>query len=313
MKMQFDKISIIVPVYNVEQYIIRCVESVISQTYRNIEVLLVDDGSTDNSGNICDEYQKKDTRIITFHKTNGGLSDARNYGIKHASGQYLCFVDSDDYISKYMIEILYNNLIECSADISACGFLTVHDRICEDKKSISQRKIYTKEEALKELLTDSSFSNYAWNKMYKRELFDDIDYPVGKKMEDLGTTYKLILNANKLVYDPSKLYYYYQREDSILHKPDKQLYCDKFDLVCKRYFDLKIAYPDMIDNDVATVTDVLSCYAHIEKSKDRLENVKKIKGKMAKTVVQHLKYTTRIKYMIFCFNTNLYTLLFGYK
>ena len=313
MKMQLDKISIIVPVYNVEQYITRCIESIISQTYRNIEILLVDDGSTDNSGNICDKYQKKDSRITIFHKTNGGLSDARNYGIKHASGQYLCFVDSDDYISKHMVEILYNNLIKYSADISACGFLTVHDGTCGEKKSAAQRKIYTKEEALKELLKDSSFSNYAWNKMYKRTLFNGVEYPIRKKMEDLGTTYKLILNANKLVYDSSKLYYYYQREDSILHKPDKQLYCDKFDLVCKRYFDLKIEYPDMIDNDVATLTDVLSCYAYIEKSNDRLENIKKIKETMTKAVVKHLKYTTKIKYMIFCFNTNLYTLLFGYK
>lgn len=135
MKMQLDKISIIVPVYNVEQYITRCIESITSQTYRNIEILLIDDGSTDNSGNICDEYQKKDSRVMTFHKTNGGLSDARNYGIKHASGQYLCFVDSDDYISKHMVEILYNNLIKYSADISACGFLTVHDGICGKKKA----------------------------------------------------------------------------------------------------------------------------------------------------------------------------------
>ena len=210
-------ISIIVPIYNVEVYIRNCVDSILGQTYENLEIILVDDGSPDNCGAICDEYRSKDKRIKVIHKKNGGLSSARNAGIDVASGEYLGFIDSDDWIESDMYEALYNALTYYKADISVCGrYIVEGDRITTISDS-EKAQVFTRSEALSELVLDeySGMKNFAWDKLYKKELFDDVRYPEGKYYEDIFTTYKLFAKSNKIVDIKSPKYYYLLREDSI--------------------------------------------------------------------------------------------------
>lgn len=210
-----DLISVIVPIYNVEKYLEKCLKSICNQTYHNLDIVLVDDGSTDNSSTICDNYTQKDKRIQTIHKKNGGLSDARNCGISHSKGDYLIFVDSDDYIDLDMIKMLYNNLIEMDADISVCGYNMIYNNrvvpICDGKT----RVVYSPLDALKVLLKRENMGVIACNKLYKKGIFHNVRYPVGQHFEDINTTYKLIVASHKIVYTPRPMYYYVQRETSI--------------------------------------------------------------------------------------------------
>ncbi len=220
-------VSVIVPVYKVERYLDRCINSLVNQSYSHIEIILVDDGSPDKCPQLCDEWALQDARIKVVHKKNGGLSDARNEGLRKSSGKYICFVDSDDYVSTKFVETLYELLHEYNTDMSAVSHKNVFSEEQEGYENTNHKEITTifeGEEAIKQLFSNDTFANYAWNKMYKRELFENISFPVGRKMEDLGTTYKLLLSANKIAYSTKVLYYYFQREDSILHKVDLDFY-----------------------------------------------------------------------------------------
>lgn len=208
-------ITVIVPVYNVEKYLEKCVDSILNQTYKNLEVVLVDDGSTDNSGNLCEDIKKRDGRIKVIHKENGGLSDARNYGINAARGKYIGFIDSDDYIEPDMFESLMRNMIENDADISVCAY----DMVYPDKVDIIAEdtgvQVYTTDEAFKVLLHRNNIGVIACNKLINIELLQEVRFPLGRHFEDINTTYKIIDKANKVVYDPRPLYHYIQRVDSI--------------------------------------------------------------------------------------------------
>ena len=212
-----ELITVVVPVYKVEEYIYKCVDSIINQTYKNLEIILVDDGSPDNCPKICDDYSKKDKRIKVIHKENGGLSDARNFGIENSKGKYICFVDSDDFIHEKYVEILYNNLKNNNADISMChhyqfiNYNETNDYLPEEETSI-----YTGLEILNRLYEDYLNNIVAWNKLYKKELFNNIKYPKGKKLEDAYIIHKLYNNSKKVVITNLELYYYIQRENSIM-------------------------------------------------------------------------------------------------
>lgn len=216
--MELPIISVVVPVYNVEKYLEKCLNSILEQTYKNFEVILVDDGSSDCCFNICEQYAKKDTRIKAFHKKNGGLADARNYGIKRAIGNYITFIDSDDFVKKEYLEFLLSLLEKHNADISMCG----NFRYWEGKKVKSVKKVevrvFSGLEAVENLLYQKNIENSAWGKLYKRELFDNIQYPKGKLYEDLGTTYKIIFNAERVVWSSIQKYFYLQRESSIMSR-----------------------------------------------------------------------------------------------
>ena len=210
-------ISIIVPIYKVEDYIRKCVDSILNQTYKNLEIILVDDGSPDNCGSICEEYSLKDKRIKVIHKKNGGLSSARNAGLDIASGEYIGFIDSDDWIESDMYESLYNALMKYNADISVCGRYIVKENRITTISDTEKAEVFTRREALAELVLDeySGMKNFAWDKLYKKELFENIRYPEGKYFEDIFTTYKLFSISNKIVDIKSPKYYYLLREDSI--------------------------------------------------------------------------------------------------
>ena len=206
-------ISVVVPVYNVEKYVEKCLDSLSHQSYENIEVIVVDDGSTDRSGDICEEFAKKDKRIKVFHKTNGGLSDARNYGIKRAKGEYVCLVDSDDWCKGGFVEKMVRVALKEGADIVVCGYNDV----------VPRETIITGEEATIRLLVEQeNVDIIAWNKMYRRSLFDDVSYPEGENYEDCLTTYKLLSKASRVAYLPKSLYCYRERAGSITQKSDKE-------------------------------------------------------------------------------------------
>lgn len=263
-------ISVIVPVYNVEHYLNRCVDSILAQTCSDLEILLVDDGSTDNSGAICDAYARQDARVQVIHKKNGGLSDARNCGIEHAKGRYFCFVDSDDGIAPQMIEVLYRNLLNAGADVSAVAlrsFSTEELPAVED--ALKKVQYMTGKEALRSILQSEELGDFAVNKLYKRELFENVCYPLDRMMEDQGTTYKLLDQCQAVAYCPVPLYFYYQRPDSILHKRTKKFYEDKWDMGYQRYRDIRKKYPDMLENDAAMMKIVEHCYPYLRKDERR--------------------------------------------
>ncbi|MBR2708884.1 glycosyltransferase family 2 protein [Candidatus Saccharibacteria bacterium] len=206
-------VSIIVPVYNVGEYVLKCLESLTNQSYERIEIIAVDDGSTDGSGETCDEFAKKDKRIKVFHKKNGGLSSARNFGIKKAKGDYICLVDSDDYVKKDFVKKLVNAAKKCDADIVVCGF---------NNEVPEAQKITGEDAAIRLLLEQNNMEVIAWNKMYKRVLFDDVLYPEGRNYEDTLTTYKLLSKADIVAYVGESLYVYVERGGSITNKDKKE-------------------------------------------------------------------------------------------
>ncbi|MBR9647298.1 glycosyltransferase family 2 protein [Clostridium tyrobutyricum] len=212
-------VSIIVPIYNVERYINKCIDSILSQTFKKFELILVDDGSPDSCGEMCDKYAKLDYRIKVIHKKNGGLSSARNAGIDIAQGKYIGFIDSDDWIKNDMYESLYKAIIKYDADISICDFIKFNENYDLSFKEDSRKniEIWNNIEALEKLNTDNCGKIViAWNKLYKKELWSDIRFPEGRIHEDVFTMHKILFKANRVVNTNKILYGYLQRSSSII-------------------------------------------------------------------------------------------------
>ena len=208
-------ISVIVPVYNVEKYLDKCVSSVMAQTFKDIEILLIDDGSKDASGRMCDDYALTDSRIRVIHKENGGLSDARNRGITEARGRYLSFIDGDDYIEPDMLETLYNNLVREDADASICGIYSEYANGIKRAYPKDEYLVLNGVQAAGLVLEGDKVSVNAVNKLYKKEVFKDISFPLGKLSEDAFIMVKLLAKVQKAVLDTRPKYFYVHREDSI--------------------------------------------------------------------------------------------------
>lgn len=222
-------VSVIIPVYNVEKYLNKCVDSVIGQTYRNLEILLVDDGSTDGSGAICDEYAARDERVRVIHKENGGLSSARNAALDVCKGEYVAFVDSDDFVSLYFIELYYRAIVQFDGDIAAVQneafFLEGREDEAQLVSTAQARSIeqIDPHEAIRLMLYQNIPTGAPW-KFYKRSIFDDIRFPVGWLYEDAATIHRLFMKANKMVLLDADIYAYRHRPNSIVRmsfKPDK--------------------------------------------------------------------------------------------
>ncbi len=212
-------VSVIVPVYNVAQYLPQCLDSIVRQTYRQLEILLVDDGSTDNSGDICDQWADSDPRIRVIHKPNGGLSDARNAALDVMTGQLVTMVDSDDYLQLDAIEQLCRLMSESDADVAIGGYREVvadkvHDITLPTPLATPQQ--YDGEQALRTMLYQHGLTHSAWGRLYRSRLFDGIRYPVGMLYEDLAIAYDLYRHCSKVVYSDSQFYNYLQRPTSIL-------------------------------------------------------------------------------------------------
>ena len=213
-----DLISIVVPVYKVEKYLDMCINSIVNQTYFNLEIILVDDGSPDKCPVICDEWAKRDSRIKVIHKNNGGLSDARNKGLDNATGEYVMFVDSDDKIHPQMIEIMLEEMKNNNAEICVGSYRRIR-LIDEQFQNINpyETKIISKNSAFMNFYSEKEEQFVtAWGKLYKRKLFKEIRFPFGKLYEDTYVTFMLYDIANKIIEIPLQFYYYLQRNDSIM-------------------------------------------------------------------------------------------------
>ena len=210
------KLSVVVPVYNVENYLKKCIDSILSQTFKDFELILVDDGSTDNSGHICDEYDYQYEKVKVIHKENGGLSSARNAGIEIASGEYISFIDSDDYIDSNMFLNMIEALQNTNKDIAACG--RVVDLWGEKEKiefSLKKEKIYSHDQAIEEVLLLREIDVSACDKIYRKSLFDNIRYPEGKISEDAAIIFQLLDISNGIVHIGTPFYHYIYRKNSI--------------------------------------------------------------------------------------------------
>lgn len=239
-------ISIIVPVYNVEKYLPQCIDSLINQTYKNLEIILVDDGSTDSSGIICDNYSRIDSRIKVIHKTNGGQGSARNAALDVAKGEYIGFVDSDDWVKNDMYESLYTAIKKYDADISACGQYDV-----EYSRSVMMRvsdtiQLMDTSEALKSYFTYTLLATAVWDKLYKRELWSEIRFPQVFR-EDIFVTYKIIANAKKIVHIGDAKYFYRIRNNSSEHTKYSEKFYNSVKSLDIQYDELKDIFPELID------------------------------------------------------------------
>ncbi|MDU5335237.1 glycosyltransferase family 2 protein [Enterococcus sp.] len=242
------EISIIVPVYNVEKYLRKCVESILNQTFKDFELILVDDGSPDNSGAICDQYAKRDARVRVIHKENGGLSSARNAGIEIAKGKYLGFVDSDDYIAEDMYEVLFNQIIAYNANISTIEMIDVYENRVTKVSNKKKVQLINQKDAIKAVLDSTDIFAYAVNKLYQKELFDKVRYPEGKIVEDAFIIMDLLLQCDRVVSNTEQKYFYYRRNDSITGLAFSE---KNFDVIEAWEYNGKLinkVYPELLDS-----------------------------------------------------------------
>ena len=238
-------ISLIIPVYNVEKFLPKCMETVLTQTYENFEVILVDDGSTDGSRDLCDKYAKQDFRVVVFHKPNGGLADARNYGVQHAKGDYISMIDSDDYITEDYLSYLYELMERHDADLARAGSIDVYDM--ETRVQIIQspyEKVLDAEEALKRICYTSVGTVTT---LYKREILLKHPYPKGRLYEDLATTCKIVGDCRKIAFSDKILYFWVIRNGSIMHSKIDERQYDVFWAADEQLEYIKKYYPRAIN------------------------------------------------------------------
>lgn len=243
-----ERISVVVPVYNVEQYLEKCVNSIINQTYRNLEIILVDDGATDTSGRLCDELAKIDSRIKVYHKENGGLSDARNYGVERATGDYIGFVDSDDFIDSEMYEKLYIAIKKEDVDVAECNLKIIYPDRVELFTEKDYYNVCSKQEYLEEYLKIENIFGSACVRLIKSDIAKKIKFPIGKLYEDTYYAYDLIEKVDRYVIMNNPYYNYFMRENSITNAKFNPRIFDLIEIVNKfhtrvyeEYYSLKEA------------------------------------------------------------------------
>lgn len=262
----------------------------INQTYKNLEIILIDDGSPDRCGMICDEYAARDPRIRVIHQQNAGLSAARNAGLNIASGNYIGFVDSDDWIDADMFEILYKGALTFEAQIAICGFYYAGGR---KHKEVREQDItlYNRRDALNNLLRDETVTNHVWNKLFKKELFEGVYFPDGRHYEDRVVTYKLFEKAERIVFLNSSKYYYLRRDDSITGAWTAKSQMDKTILMYERYHDLIKRYPLEKEILLAGFYRAFADFAYVvsSKRKDYLTTYKNNIGNVINFAIENKK------------------------
>lgn len=241
-----DLISIIIPVYNVEKYLSECIESVITQTYTELEIILIDDESTDNSGKICDEYAVKDDRIKVIHQRNSGAAGARNAGLRIATGEYLAFVDSDDYLEKDAYEYMVTQLDVNQADVIQCAFRNVFVNRVIDRIMLPEFQEFSARSFLRRLTVDWT-GGLLWDKLYRRSLFANVYFEEGHKIDDEFFTYQGLMNAEKILHSPKIIYNYRKRRSGIMlnYTFQQQIVLDKLDYLSKRRKKIISRFPDL--------------------------------------------------------------------
>jgi glycosyltransferase involved in cell wall biosynthesis len=307
------RLSIIVPVYKVEKYLRKCIDSILEQTFTDFELILVNDGSPDSCPQICEDYKIRDERVVLFNKENGGLSDARNFGLDIARGDYLGFVDSDDYIKPNMYEVLINVIKETGSDMVVCDNYRVSSGGITVQSWGEKAKCYSHEDAMYQFLTDK-IGSQAWNKLYKKELFAEIRYPQGRVFEDIPTTYKYVHRCNKISYIKTPLYYYTIRDDNISFSCNSDKIYHIFLGFKERYEFAKIEYPQFVDECLKLVVEhcLLVCYQAVLSGDDiRFEDMHNYLIKQKKDILKskRLPIKRKTQALLLILNRNLYYVL----
>lgn len=240
-------ISVIVPVYKVERYLRRCVDSILAQTYENIEILLIDDGSPDKSGAMCDEYQAKNSHIRVFHKENGGVSSARNLGLKEAKGDYIGFVDADDYIDEKMYETLLSNLLSENADTSICSYYQEDDNgVFYEHWQSDEYLVFDRIEQISNLVSNRYYTCSCWDRLFKKDLLNSVSFNTEYSFyEDYLLLYEVMQKSEKAVFTSIPLYYYCNNQNSAARVPFNTRKMD-IEKVCKYVLkDIQHKYPEL--------------------------------------------------------------------
>ncbi len=286
------KVSVIVPIYKVEKYIKKCVDSIVGQTLPDIEIILVDDGSPDDCGAICEDYAKQDLRIKVIHKANEGLSEARNTGINAATSEYIGFVDGDDYVAPDMYEVLYKNITEQNADVAGCGLYDCYtDRKVPQYSGQDEFLILNNKEALGVALEGVKFSVNAVNKLYKKRFFEEIKFPKGRLSEDAFTIPKVLASAATVVFDSSPKYYYMHRGESITTSAFKR---QDFDVISAYEQNLELVKKDFAELTKQAEFRLLWAYTYVfdkmilSENLEDLQSYKEILKKLRKNTPQML-------------------------
>ena len=292
--MQKGLISIIIPIYKVEDYLEFCLNSIIVQSYKNVEIILIDDGSPDRCPEICDEFAKKDCRVLVRHKVNGGVSDARNVGLLNAHGEYIAFIDPDDFVDENYIELLYKQALVDNADIVACDYTRVVQSQFKNFENDKNNIVYMdKYKSLKNAYKNTlhGFEFVLWGKLFRRSLFtkSKVLFPIGRVHEDIFTIYKLFYYAKSITYISRKLYFYRKREDSIMDKGGS-LY-DQLDALeeacaffCKNNESLLLGY--------ALNAKLVACKKLISRvPKDNIDEIKFINNNFCSSIDKYLHYS----------------------
>lgn len=298
------KISIIVPVYKVEQYIHKCVDSILAQTFTDFELILVDDGSPDNCGEICDEYAVNDNRIKVIHKENGGLASARNAGLDIVKGDYIGFVDSDDWIEKDMYELLYNMCIKNNCDIASCTSKIYYS----DKIVITGTHpliIHDRNEAMKTMLEGELYDEVVWTKLFKRSLLKDIKFPVGMTYEDTAFTYKVIHRSEKVCCIGKPKYNYIKRDNSMMDKAVKDIKIDAvliYDEMCEfinqHYKELSELVILKLANCAMVVLNLISLSGNFKGHKIKYYKVTSILNNYFNKTIKLKEYAKTVKVLL---------------
>lgn len=311
------KVSVIVPVFNVEKYIDRCVESIVNQTYNNIEILLVDDGSKDAGGEKIDAWSSRDARIRAIHRENGGLSAARNTGIENASGDYLIFVDSDDWIHKRMVEKLVDSLEY--GEIVCCGMIRTDGKKEVDIEWYAEKQVISGVDAVKLLVGDSIFTSHVQKNIFPKWLFDQVRFPEGKVYEDIRTAHKLFLQVNTVCILPDHYYYYFERSDSITNIAKLGNQIEWFDALNERADELSYMLTAEEKEKVCAQQAVVVSLGIVQKQfsnaekdiyKDRMMEIKSFlrKRETRKVVKEYATFSQYIYFLmakIFFYSANL--------
>lgn len=274
-----ELVSVIVPVYNVEEYLEDCVNSICNQSYKKIEIIMVDDGSTDNSGVICDRLQKIDSRICVFHTDNGGQGRARNIALDIAKGEYIIFVDSDDIIASNMIEELLGLIKAENADIVACDYIKFEKKpviISQPKKELKE---FGRREAVLDICKDTILKSYVWNKIFKRELFLYKRFSCNKVFEDAELLIEIVGNTEKIVYTNQRYYYYRTREGSTVYQTNRKKFLNELDAYENQLLYAKKECKDgikWIESKIAEIIRDLLDYGYIDLTDSRVRRMKDI-------------------------------------
>lgn len=307
-------LTVIIPVYNVEKYLHRCVDSVLGQTELPKQIILVDDGSTDNCGMICDDYAQKCNNITIIHQKNQGLSAARNSGINHAVCDLVTFVDSDDYIEANMYEKLYNLMIENDADIAVGGvWVETEEGSKRSQYKEGIKKCWTKKEALIELNSYQYFNMSFCDKVFKKSLFQDLRFPVGKLCEDYYLMHKIIAKADRICYTSQPFYHYIQRMNSISR--NKKINLAPIDASLEQLQFYQKNFPDL-----TYVAETACAFSHmgiytahvrndVECPKDLLKYLRAVGRRYLKSVMRnsHIPKVKKMQALMFCVALPVYS------